>query len=695
MDQEDNVNAEAHRGALNVTLFFLLAISLIIVAFGGKFIAVNWGIDQAASLPTYLYLFWLILSVAVMLWLLIRPPEKSIITSYSDLLWNDRKNLARLIFLLFFLAIFVIFRYQAHLYGNGYIRISNFAQRAKPVFRWYECGGTIIPYLFYKVIPLLGFGKETAAEWGYRIVSFFSGVSFLLILFKIAELITADRTKRILILLLVLFSGFSLFFFGMIDVYPILVPLGALFVYIMIKLLKERNSIYLYYLWGLVILSLVINLQFLTAIPAAIYATISHLQKKWGEFSLIGWISAVSALAAGVVIIYLLSGNDIAVENAILLLHGKPPEADYGLFGKHHLLDILNLFFQMMPLFLAFIFFAILSIKDVLKDNISLSLRIMTGTQFICLFIIDPKNGMARDFVSYGFLMTGFLFLGVYTISIDSSRLKLSNKVRNILTLAALLLFLPALLLHLSPETAVSNLDKFLTYNETKYGSAYLAMRDYYYLNKNFGEADRREQAIVSKAKGALESRLVEDLYAHERVDESIAYANRLVESDPYNPTYRMQRGNLLKHFKKYNDASAQYDTAIMLDPYRTELFHYRADLYREMGLKQKQFEELKKAEKIDPENTLILADLASYYYTAGIYYLTDSLADLIISLDSTSAYAYMYKGLVAERNIEPEKALQFYYKFDRLGQRLPELTYIRKRINELELQQRSNSPGK
>jgi len=695
MVQENNFNTEPFGRTLNIVLFSILTISLIIIAFGGEFIAISWGIDQAAFLPGYLYCSWLILSVAIIFWLLIRSPEKSIVTHYCDYLWNDKKTLTRLAFLLFILAIFIIFKYQAHLYGNGYIRISNFAQRAKPVFRWYEYGGAIIPYMLYKVIALLGLAKESAAELGYQIVSFFSGVSFLYIVLKIAELITADRTKRLLILLLALFSGFSFFFFGMVEVYPILIPLGAFFVYLVVKSLKERKSRYLYYLWGIIIVGLVINLQFLTAIPAAIYVTILHLQKKWEGFSLIGWISAVSGLAGGVVILYMLAGNDIAIENGILLFQGKPPEADYGLFGAHHLLDVLNLFFQMEPLFLVFIFFAIISIKGIMKDNMSLSLRILAGTQFVALFIIDPKNGMARDFASYGFLMTGFIFLGVYAISIDSGRLKLSDKIRRILAPAALLLFLPAMILHLSPEMTVSSLDKFLTYNETKYGSAYFAMRDYYYLSRNFTEADRREQSVVSKAKGALESRLVEDLYAHDRVDESFAYANRLVESDPYNATYRMQKGNLLKHFKKYNDASEQYDTAIMLDPYRTDLYHYRADLYREMGLKQRQFDELKMAEGIDPENTLILADLASYYYTAGMFSLTDSLADLIISLDSASAYAYMYKGLVAERNSQLDKALQFYYKFDKLGQRLPEITYIRKRINELELQPRSNSPGK
>ncbi len=223
-----------------------------------------------------------------------------------------------------------------------------------------------------------------------------------------------------------------------------------------------------------------------------------------------------------------------------------------------------------------------------------------------------------------------------FTLSAPTEvRFELSNRIIHLLGPASFLLFLPALVVHLSPGMTVRSVDKFLTYNDTKYESAYLAMRDYYFVSGNFAEADRRDQSIVTKSKGGLESRLVEDLYAHDRVDESFAYANRLVESDPYNPTYRMQKGNLLKHYKKYDAALAQYDTAIALDPYRTDLYHYRADLYREMGMKEKQFSELERAENIDPQSTLILADLAGYYYTAGTYLLTDSLSDVIISLDT------------------------------------------------------------
>ncbi len=282
MSQRDDIGTGSRNVIQEILLLLLLVFSFIVIAFGGHLASISWGIDQAIFLPSYFFYFWLILSVAMIVWLIIRPPARPIITRYFEFLWNDKKTWRWFIPILLALVVFIIFRYQAHLYGNGYLRISNFAQRAKPVFRWYEYGGTVIPYLFYKIILIFGVAKESAAQWAYQILSFFSGLTFVFVVIKIAELLTADSTKRLLILLLTLFTGFPLFFFGLVETYPLLITLGAAFAYLIIKVLKERESKYLYYLWGILILGLLVDLRFVTAIPAAVYLSVSVLSEKMG-----------------------------------------------------------------------------------------------------------------------------------------------------------------------------------------------------------------------------------------------------------------------------------------------------------------------------------------------------------------------------------------------------------------------------
>ena len=625
---------------ISLATLAVLILTLALAIFGGQLVTINWGINQAEFLPAYLFYIWIILTVVVIAWLLIRRRSQPGMEKFVNSFWEDHILRSRLIFILGVLIIFVIFRYQAHLYGNGYIRISNFAQRTKPIFRWFEYGGTIIPYLFYKIMALTGIAKVSAASWGYSIVSFLSGVLFLLINFKIAEIVTPDNRNRALVVGLAIFSGMSFYFFGLVEVYPISIALGALFVYFLIKSMAGHKVSSLYFLWGTVIIGAVINVEFLTTVPAAIYVTILQFQRDRNRFSLAGWITAIIMILVGIVTLYIMAARDFGVANTILFIRGKSPEGDYGLFGSHHLLDLFNLFSLIAPLFLIFALYAVLSIKRIMKDNISLTLRILAASQFVGLFVLDPKNGMIRDYVSFGFFMTGFIYLGIYSIVTYPPVSDRFGRIKGILAPASVLLLLPALIVHLAPEKSAQSIDRFLTYNETKLESAYLAMRDYYYVDKNFPEADRRDQSVVSKAKGALQSRLVEDLYSHDRIDESFSYANLLVEMNPYNATYRMQKANLLKYFKRYGEAKAQLDTALTLEPYRTELYHYRAALFRELGNTTGQYEDLKKGLEIDPSSTLLLSDLAGYYFTAKAYNRTDSLAELVIELDTTQAYA-------------------------------------------------------
>ena len=95
------------------------------------------------------------------------------------------------------------------------------------------------------------------------------------------------------------------------------------------------------------------------------------------------------------------------------------------------------------------------------------------------------------------------------------------------------------------------------------------------------------DRLVDEKDPGALQSRLVGDLYAHGRYSESFDYANQLVERYPYNYLYRSQRANLLNYYKRFNEAEAELDTAIILSPYSIEPYHFLSELYREQRLEQ------------------------------------------------------------------------------------------------------------
>ena len=677
-------NQASIRTSRSLLLPLLLILCFAAPIFGEKIFRVNWGVNQLAYLPIGLHYLWILLAAALIGLIMARPGRQYLGDLLIKYLWGGKKRWGRIIIPSALVLLFLAFRFEAHLYGNGYMRVGNLAQKTKPIFRWFEYGSTLIPYFFYYIIQLVGVVKESAAFWSYQIISMLSGVPFWVLTLRISEHITADNKQRLIFLGMILFSGLSLFFFGMVENAPLLLPASALFVLLLLKSHQAPAAKNLFYLWGVLCLGVFLDVTFLAAFPAAIYATVHFVLKKNPRAEFIALTAAILAAVIGTAVLYILAAGDIAVENRILLLNAKSPELDYSLFSKHHLTDILNLLFLLIPLFPIFIFFIASGWKELRKNREFLSLALLTAGQLILLFTIDPRNGMARDINLYAFPLLGLVFWGAYASAKNPVMQSISQKITSRLIPAALLLVIPAFIVHLGPEKTVAYLDHYLTQNEGKYESALYAFRDYYYVAKNFTEADRREQSITGKVKSALESQLVNDLYFRERVDDAFAYANRLVERDPYNATYRMQRANLLRHFKKFAEAENEYKTALILDPYRTDLHHFLAELYRDMKREEDCYRILIKAAAFDPKSSLILIDLAGYYFRSGSYAATDSLADLAMAMDPEKPYPYLYKGLVADRRGTLPTAYDFYGKFVKNGEGLPELAPVRKRMNEI-----------
>nr|MBN2276818.1 hypothetical protein [candidate division Zixibacteria bacterium] len=680
-------NSEALGSWPNIITLVLAVLILAMPVIAHHYLVVNWGFDNASFLLTGLYYLWIGFGLILIAFLFISPSRHFISVMLTRYLWGDRKIAGRLIILVIALIIFFIFRFEAHLYGNGYIRIANFAQRTKPIVQWYEAGATYLAGLLYWIISLFEVNQVTAAAWAYRLISFLSGLGFIYLTFRIANLAGDNIDEMTAYLFLVNFTGFSLFFFGFVENNPILLPLAAAFVLLVIMFSQRKSSKYLGYLWLIQMIGLFFSFQFITTIPAIIYLSFRYLigNRQIGRF--LGTLTAFIIILCGPIILYLKAVGNIGLENLLLFWNGKPPETIYTIFGFRHLMDLLNLFYLLIPAFIIFLGAIAAGLLIIRKDRIFVALSFVFLAQVIYIFVIDPKNGMARDIHLYGFLLTGLLFLGVYALIKVRPVIGLSKDILMMLCPISLLAVMPIYYVHLDPETAVARLDKYLAYNDTKYEAALLAMRDYYAVSTQPALAIQREQAIKAKAPGALESQIINDLYAHERYDDAFEYALQLVERNPYNAIYRMQKGNILKFYKRFGDAEKEYLTGLKLDPYNLDLYHFLSELYRETRQHEKSYAVLKKALSIDPRNPVILVDMAGYYYNTKQPAGVDSLTGLIFKIDSTEPYAYMYRGLSLERAGRKEAALKYLEKFVALNDRLPEVPVIRKKINDIFLE--------
>jgi predicted Zn-dependent protease len=685
-------NRGATHSISNVIVIALVVLTLALSIIGPGPAQVDWGFNQADYLPAALYYLWLLLAVASIALLFLSPQNHYISTAAARYFWGDKKILGRAALLAGALIVFFIFRFDAHLYGDGYARVANFAQKSKPVFRWFEYGGTIIPYVFYQIIQALGTDKVTAAFRAYQIISYASGIGYLFLSLRISELVSDDGNDRIGFFALTVFTGFTMFFFGMVENSPILLPIIAAFIYLILRQTRSEQFRYGIYLWVVSIISILLDARMIPLIPASLYITFDYLfkRRKIGRF-LASLIASVAVLG-GIAIMYLEAVGNITLSKFILFPSGKLPDANYSLFSSRHLADIFNLLYMFVPLLGVYLYAIIRGFRHLKADRLFTALAFTAVSQILCIFIIDPSHGMARDIHIFGFLVSGVLFWGVYSLVRTREKSKLSRDVFMTLVPVSLVIMLPIFFVHLSVGASEKYLDDFLSYNETKYEPALVALRDYYITKGDNDKAVEAERSITAKAPGALESQLVNDLYAHDRVSEAFEYAINLVERYPYNAKYRMQKGNILKHYKRFADAEKEMKTAVELEPHSIDFHHLLSELYRETRREQDCFEILNRAINIDPKSTLILVDLAGYYYRTGQTRTSDSLTDVILDLDPEEPYGYMYKGLISERRGLKEAALDYYDRFVELNENLPEIPLIRKRMNSIVLEMRDTT---
>lgn len=680
-------NRNTFGSSINIAVLVVVIAVIFLALFGHFWINQNWGFNSLDIVPGYLYYIWLVLSIGIIALYLISPDRHSVSVLLEKYFWGEKKKIGRLVTAGVALIVALVFHYEAHLFGEGYIDISNFAQRARPIIQWHEFGVTAIPYSLYWLLNAIGLEKIVAAAWSYKSISFISGLIYIFFTFRIADKISDDVDDKIAFLFLTWFSGISLLFFGFVGKTPMLIALGVIFIELLIDLSRARNRKKLLLIWLVSIIGIIFDLMFISVLPVLAYITFKSIFKRHQIGRFVGSVAAYIVIIAGLVVLYLMAVGNMGLSKYILFPEGKSPETFYGLFSLTHLIDIFNLFYMLTPVFLIMIPAIILRLRFIKKDAVLTSLGFLTLTQVITALIIDPRNGMARDFHTFFFLMTGFLFLGIYAVMQLKRNANLSKDSFMALSPTSLILILPMFMVHLYFPFAEKYLDGYLEKNDYKYESALYAFRDYHVLKEQFEQATAREQSIRSKAPGVLESNLINDLYAHGRIDDAMEYALRLTERFPYNGRYHLQKANLLKHYQRYGEAEKEYRIAIALEPHQAENYHFLAELYRAMGRETGYLAVIQDGLAVEPDNTFLLVDLAGHYFRSGKNRQTDSVCKVIEEIDPEIPYIYMYKGLLAERSGRPEQAMELYEKFVGMNEHLPEVGLIRKRINDIYLQ--------
>lgn len=370
--------------AAAATLFPLLVGRLIVGVFPpGR----GWGFDQAryfsfAEIIPYsvgLLFLWFAWAASAGL----RP------SYFEKKLFLSNPRLLQAAGILLFTASVIVFADSTNLLGDGLLRAAEITRQpslftlrlhaAEPL-------NFILHNFAFKMV-FERFGIEPA--FTYRFFSWLAGISFLAVVYSLSCQLTAHGIPRWLTIPYIFGWGGMLFFFGYVESYP---PAAAAFLFLfsaVLRYIETGRSL-------TVVIFLFCLAFFLHNIAAVFLVPLTLLIMRNDRMPLPARLAPLLIMWA-VVAAWGIFGYP-AMPEGTLILPSSASEKGYSLLSAAHLFDILNELLLVSPFFPLLL---ILPSKPIEGNAAFIEFRRFTGLTTLfslaCLFIIDPKLGMPRD----------------------------------------------------------------------------------------------------------------------------------------------------------------------------------------------------------------------------------------------------------------------------------------------------------
>ncbi|MDP6039170.1 MAG: tetratricopeptide repeat protein [Candidatus Latescibacteria bacterium] len=294
---------------------------------------------------------------------------------------------------------FYVFRTATHLLGDGALLLRELEiADVGPLHRTDRA-----PLVFYLFEQLKGLGQP--AEMTHRIYSWVAGVFYVVLAPVAASTIGRDRGERIVALGLLLTLGCVLYFFGYVETYALLLPVGLAYLIFGVRAVQNGGLPY----YPALLLGVLIPLHMIHAmlIPSLL---------------ILAWGCEQRVKAVGISL-----GLVTLVSCGLLWLSGIPPwlifsqageapflglwtdfHRPYGIISFGHVLDVLNQYLLIAPAAVGILFLC----GRKLKPNNSTTLFLMFAAAFPVLFTLlaNAKIGAFRDWDVMGLASLPLMF---------------------------------------------------------------------------------------------------------------------------------------------------------------------------------------------------------------------------------------------------------------------------------------------
>ena len=556
-----------------------------------------WGVGMLAYHP-----LWVQVLFAAAGTLLLLPPVRrgflAALSSVPDRLnpWHSRASFIRASAVLACLALitFILLRSAAHLLGDGLLFTRELASGL-----WENVPRIDRAPLAFWIVGILN--DVGASIWGsatttYRLLSYGSGVLYVLLALLTARMLGPRGTEKTLILGILLTPGFVQLFFGYVENYP---PLHvSVLLYLLLSLCALRGRVALYVPASF--LGLLVPLHFTAATLVPSLLVLAALQcggrsdaadTSWWNRS-IRTLPHLFAFPIILLMVFILVGfhplEDIGEVGGspILPLLAEPGEAyHYGLLSSSHLLNVWNQMLLVAPF--ALVVLCLLSGPARSSDPYRDFLLAASAFPVLFTLLANPAIGAFRDWDVFSFAALP-LTLWAATILID--RTPDRHRLAHIGLLAC-----GAALLHTAAWVGTNALE---------------------------AAAEARFARLLDRCRLSVHARsygwgtLGMHYIVGRRTEAAYNAFRRALEADPRSPRHWATIGSLFFGSEQYQAALTHYRQALSFDPNHARAHEGLGRTYHELAEYDRAVHHNEKALRLMPKDPLLTYHLGNTYFS-------------------------------------------------------------------------------
>lgn len=469
---------------------------------------------------------------------------------------------------------FYLLRGKVHFLGDGYTLLSELASDI-PLIKNREIGESIVHIWIKNVLQS---SPREAALFSYQLVSIASGVTFVSLLAYFSSRLTIRRNNSVLLFLGLMTGGYTLLFFGYVENYSLF--LLSMLIFCLTGLFVARGLITWLWLLPVFTAGCLLHVLGLTMLPAALYlgAVRSPICKQIQKITAAKtWmISGIGAcLAVGLLFLFYHKSLFFQLSLIPLVSHTFTLEG-YTLFSYKHILDVVNLYFLLLPS-LPILTLVILSLPKVCESQITEHrfLALATLGAVGATLIFDPKLGMPRDWDLFAFgavPLSLLLYLRLINSEISRNKLIIIGAMSISLGLISLV---PRVVAQTLPEIAIAQFRNYVTLDKLKNRNAGLLEAKYYESVGNFQKArktlekwnsDHPELKLIAQAN---------TLRREGELSKAIGLLETCVKSNPFYSDAWANLGLCFLDLRLLDTALYCVEAADALNPYNAQINNY------------------------------------------------------------------------------------------------------------------------